>query len=356
MRLERLSISEWDDSLPQDPLEVFYSAPALGVLEDHWSGDLRLYGGYKGQQLVGLAPVFIREHRLGRLVASPPVGFGIGRLGPIVMPTSPKQRKVEGVNRTFINKLIEKTDATDRFTLFRMSCDIQYNDPRPFKWAGFDITPAFTYRLDLADTTPDEVLASFSRDLRRDIRKRDEAEITIRNPEQTVDYAEQIYHSMQDRFRQQGTKHPLSWEFFRDLIVALEDNARVYVAESDDGQFLSGMVALYGNGTVYNWKGGAKPTGIETSVSPNNLLHWQIIEDTFKDPSLDEIRQYDLYTAKNSRLSRYKSSFGGQLVPHYLVESAGVEMKLAKQLYETSKQQSFPFSKSLIVDKLAKGK
>lgn len=355
MRLEQLSFAEWDEQLPQDPLEIFYSADALRIIDDHWSGELRLYGGYKGQQLVGLAPVFIRQHRLGRLVASPPIGFGIDRLGPVVMPTSPKQRKKEAVNRKFITKLIEEIDATDRFTLFRMSCDIQYDDPRPFQWAGLDITPAFTYRLDLDSTTPDEVLSSFSRDLRRDIKKRDEVGITVRREPNTSEYLERIYRAMQDRFREQGTEHPISWAFFRDLVGGLEDNARVYVAESDDGEFLSGMVVLYANGTAYYWKGGAKPSGVDCSVSPNSLLHWQIIEDTFTDPTLESITAYDFYTAKNSRLSRYKSSFGGRLVPHYLVESNGVEMKLAKGLYKKSKQQSIPFSNSLVVEKLAKG-
>ena len=91
------------------------------------------------------------------------------------------------------------------------------------------------------------------------------------------------------------------------------------------------MIVLYADDTACNWKGGAKPSPLDTSVSVNNLLHWEIIEDIVTDPALHSITTYDFYTANNERLSRYKSSFNGSLVPYYTVESNGVPMATAKK-------------------------
>lgn len=345
MRLEELSISEWGDALPDHGFEDFHSPKALQVINEHYSGELRLFGGIKGQELVGLVPIFVREKLIWRVVTSPPVWFGVGRLGPILMPTSPKQRKRESVNKEFSQKVIKAVGADEPTTLFRMACNIYYDDPRPFHWAGFDVQPGFTYRLNLTSTTSDQLLKSFSRDLRQDIRKKDETEIMIRT--QGTKGAKKVYQAMQDRYREQGTSQPISWEFIRDLLEAFEDRVRVYVAESKTGEFVSGMIVLYSNDTAYNWKGGSKPSDQSTSVSPNNLLHWRIIEDILEDPTLSPIKWYDFYTANNERLARYKSSFSGTLTPYYIIESANLPMTVAKKIYRTAKLQKVPLGDRL---------
>ncbi len=349
-----MSLSEWDAALPKTGFDIFHTTDALEVLESHWAGELRLFGGFKGDEPIGLLPVFIRHHRFGRIISSPPVGFGVGRLGPIVMPTSPKQRKRESVNKRFIENVVEALDATDQFTLFRVVGSTTYTDPRPFKWNGFDATPRFTYQIDVDSTPADEVLKSFSRDLRNDIRSRDEVGVSIRRGEDGD--AEKIYEAMVDRYQRQGRSQPLSWEFVDDLLAAVGDRARIYVAESDSGQFLSGMIMLYADGTAYNWKGGTKPAEIDTSVSVNNLLHWKIIEDIITDPELDSTTTYDLYTANNERLSRYKSSFNGSLVTYYTIESNGVPMALAKKAYRNALSKTIPQGKQLLIGNILKNK
>lgn len=352
MRVEELSFSEWETALPDTGFELFHTVDALEVLDTHWSGDLRLFGGFKGQEPIGLLPIFVRQNRVGRIVSSPPVGFGIGRLGPVVMSTSPKQRKREAVNKEFVRKVIETIDATDQFTLFRVVGNTTYNDPRPFKWNGFDTTPDFTYQVDVESKTADQLLKSFSRDLRNDIRNHDEVGISIRR--QTDGDVKKIYDAVVNRYQKQGKNQPLSWEFVEDLLDAVDDHVRVYVAESASGEFLSGMIVLYADDTAYNWKGGTKPANIDTSVSVNNLLHWKIIVDLIDDPSLDSITKYDFYTANNERLSRYKSSFNGSLVPYYTIESNGVPMALAKKAYRKAMSKDVPHGKQLVIEKVLK--
>lgn len=99
--------SEWEAASSPEGYELFHTRDAVGVVAAHWSGDLRLFGRFKGQEPVGLLPLFVRETRVGRIVSLLPVGFGIGRLGPVVMSTSPKQRKREVVNKNSSKTLLK---------------------------------------------------------------------------------------------------------------------------------------------------------------------------------------------------------------------------------------------------------
>lgn len=45
MDLTTLSLDEWRDALPSSGFEVFHTAPAIEVVDDHAGGDLRLYAG-----------------------------------------------------------------------------------------------------------------------------------------------------------------------------------------------------------------------------------------------------------------------------------------------------------------------
>jgi len=329
MRIESLTLAEWDNALPDDGFEVFHTPEALSVLDEHASGELRLYGGFKGQQPVGLLPAVVQERSLGTAVLSPPPGMGVPRLGPVLMPTSPKRRKREKVNSTFTEQVLDELAADRRTTLFRMICNTEYVDPRPYVWADLDLDTAFTYRLDLGETTADAVLDSFSKSLRREIRDGRDLDVTV--TQEGIGGARAVYEHTRERYAEQDRQFPISWPYVRDLIVALDERARVYVARTPEGEFLSGITVLYSNDAAYFWQGGSRAT--YRNVSVNSLLHWRIVEDVVTDPPLDSVHHYDLMGANTERLCRYKSKFGADLVPYYVVESPGRHMDVAKRAY-----------------------
>jgi hypothetical protein len=327
MNVEELSLSEWDEYLPATGVEVFHTTPALRVLDQHTRGRLRLFGGFKGDNPVALCPVFEQQRRPGRLVVSPPPSMGVHRLGPVLMPNSPKRRTAELVNRRFVEGLLDTLDANTSLTLFRIVCSADYTDPRPFVWRGFDLQPRFTYVLDLADVTPEEAMRPFSKSLRREIDE--DVDVTIDVEGRAG--AREICESVTDRYDEQDEPSPLQWPFVRDLVGALDDACRIYVARDADGDYLSGMLVLVSDGTAYYWQGGASAT--HDGVSVNTLLHWRVIRDVIDAPELADVTQYDLVGANTERICDYKRKFGGRLVPYYTVESSGIGMELAKSAY-----------------------
>lgn len=329
MDVRQIDLDEWDEALPSSGFEVFHTAPALRVLDRHVDGELRLFGGFKGQQAIGLFPAFVTEKPVGRAVVSPPPSMAISRLGPLVMPNSPKQRKQEKVNGDFTREVLERLDVQSRLTLFRMVCSPEYDDPRPYRWDGFDVEPNFTYRLDLDSASRDDLLTSFSRDLRTDIKEWEDIDVDV--TVEGVDAARNVYRIVQERYESQNVSFPLPWAFVRDVLEELPNRSRVYIARGPDGEFLNGLLVLYSNDAAYTWIGGTSVT--HEGVSVKKLLEWQIITDVIDDPPVDSVDTFDMNGANTERLCQWKSAFGGQLVPYFTVESGGPTMDVAKKAY-----------------------
>lgn len=330
MEVRELHLSEWGEALPSSGYEIFHRPEALSVIEDHAPGtDMRLYGGFKGEQVRALLPLFVRRLPLGgRIVSSPPPGLNVPHLGPAVMPVSPKQRKRERLNEQFIEDVIDRLELDSR-TLFFMVCSPEYEDPRPFTWADQSVDVSFTYNLRIGDQSPEEVLRAFSKSRRREIRNGEDMDLVIERGDESG--ARRIYEQTVDHFAAQDEHLGLTWPFVRDLYRTLGDRMRVYCARSPDGEFLSGIIALYSDDAASFWLGGVRTE--YGGISANTLVHWAIIRDVAEDPVLDSVTRYDMVGAGERRLSRYKSKFNPNLDRYYVVDSGGVRMRLAEAAY-----------------------
>lgn len=329
MEIRSLDISEWRDALPTTGFDLFHDADALEVLSDHTTGELQLLGGFKGDRPVGLFPAFVRSTSAGRTVLSPPPARGVPRLGPLVMPASPKRRKRERVNNSFVDGVVDHLGLDDRLTVVRIVSSPAYPDPRPYEWQSMRVSPSFTYQVD-ATGDPDELLSSFSKSLRREIRDGEELPVSVER--EGLDGGMDVYEDARRRYAEQEEPFHLPRVYVRDLIDALGDRARPYVARDEDGNYLAGILALYSNDAAYFWLGGTRTTVGGTAL--NGMLHWRILQDIVEDPPVDTVTRYDLVGANTERLCRYKAKFGGQLIPYYVVESRGALTSVAKKAYE----------------------
>lgn len=328
MDVTTLTLTEWDDALPDAGFEAFHRGDALELLDRYAPGDLRLLGGFKGTQPVALLPVFVRDRMFVRSVVSPPSGLAVPRLGPLLMSNSPKQRKREEVNRTFVDAVFEELDLDSRRTRFRMRCSPSYADPRPYTWRGLDVRTAFTYRLTVDDgTDADDLLGAFGRAHRREIRERADLGVTV--AEEGVEAAREVHDRTAKRYAERDVEYPLPWAYVRDVVRDLDDHARTYVARDPSGAFLGGVTVLLSNDVAYCWQGGTDAAYGDVSV--NTLLHWHVIEGLLDAPS---ITQYELTGGDAARVCSYRSKFDADLTPYYVVESGGVRTQLLQRAYD----------------------
>ena len=334
MQLERLSLSEWEESLPDRGFEPFHAPEALDVLDDHVAGDLLLLGAFKGDRPVALLPIFEQTKSVGRMLVSPPPGRSVSRLGPVLMPASPKRSKQEKLNREFAELVLEELDAEDTTTLLRMTGNTEFSDPRPYVWADYDVETLWTYRLKVGDESPGSLLKDASKSLRREIGDARDLDVTVEREEDDLDGARSVFEETRKRYAEQGRTLSLSWDYVSDMVETMleTDRARVYVARDGEGRFLTGITVVYSNDAAYFWQGGAR--SIHEGVAINSLVHWNIVEDVAKDPPRETVDTYDLLGANTERLCKYKAKFGSELTPYYRVETGGVKMAAAKKAYE----------------------
>lgn len=329
MNVHEVSLSEWEDVLPTAGIEVFHRPEVLRVMDAHATGELRLFVGFRGQEPVGVLPVFLRTVLGVTVVLSPPPGLSVSRLGPVVMAKSPKRRKQENLNHAFTEAVLDAIRADNALTLLGMVFSTEYDDPRPYQREGFDVEPRFTYRLDLGDTDEDEILNGFTRDLRSEIRRLEDTSLEVKVGGAAD--AIRVYDDYRARFAEQGVEFPTPRAYTRDLVATLGDRARVYTVESPSGEFLGGISVLYSNDTAYFWQGGMRAD--YEGLSVNSLLHWRIIQDILSSSALGSVDRYDLGRAAVQRLGRYKSKFNPDLVSYYEVRSSKL-LLLAKKAYE----------------------
>lgn len=329
MRVETVDISTYGDLLPSAGVEPFHKPAFLRAAARHTSADLRLCAGYKGQQAVALLPLFVRERPFARAVVSPPPSLLIPHMGPILMPASPKPRKREQVNGKFTDAIVERFAGDDGpLDVFRMIAAPGYDDPRPYRWAGFDVESSFTYRLDLDVPSLDQLQKEFSSSLRRGIRSAEDLGVTV--DVEGIEGTRDVYEDVVARYAEQDEPFGPTWSYVRDVAKSMGADARTFVVRDPDGNYLSGIHVLYGDETMYFWLGGSRGDYEGTSV--NSYLHWKIIEDAYENR--EGITTYDLVGANTERLCEYKSKFAADLVPYYTIESSGVPMALAKRAYQ----------------------
>ena len=325
VRIER-DEERWNRCVERSPHATpFHHRAALDVLAEHANATLYPLIGYKGQEPVGILPLF--EIKKGPLSAvfSPPPDLWVPYLGPALCNFQKlKRRKVERRHRRFVDASLEliESECSPRYTLVRSGT--RYLDVRPFEWNDFEITPRHTY---VVDITPDreELLGGFSSDARSNIRSGEEADCVIE--EGGPEAIERTIEQVAARHEHQDETYLVEPEFVVDLYERLPEGAVRPYACRIDGEFVAGMVALEDDQTIYRWQGGAKP---DVDLPVNDMIDWRIIQDAKERGRT----RYDLVGANNPRLCKYKAKFDPELATYHSIQKGTRSMNVVSEVYK----------------------
>jgi hypothetical protein len=329
IEIERIETDrdQWNRCVQQSPqATLLHKFEALDVQATYSNTTLHALLGRKGQEPVGLFPVF--EVSKGPVTAalSPPPTLWVQKLGPAFLNMAKlKQRKAERRRRRFIEGVLEWIEAELNPRLLRFHAPEGVEDTRPFKWSDCDVTPKFTYVTDLRPGA-DALLEQFSSDARRNIRKYSDEAFTIEvgDGDDTVRIMEQV----QNRYDAQDEPFGVPAEFPRALWRALPDGQiRPYVFRID-GEFYGGIIATDDGETLARLYGGVTPDD-DVDLPINDLLDWHIMKDGIERGHF----RYDFVGAGDQRLNAYKAKFAPQLRTFYGAERTSLPMKYLLQVY-----------------------
>lgn len=317
-------LDRWNDHVSRSQHgTVYHRLEALKVQAEHSGAQLTPLVGYKGQEPICLFPVFSLSKAGIQGVFSPPPNLWVSYLGPVLLNFEHlKQRRAEKRHRRVVEAALEWIDdAFDpSYTHFRTACG--YDDPRPFEWNGFDVTPRYTYHVDLSPDE-EELLDSFSSDARSNIRTNAEYDVDV----EAVAAIERILEQVRLRHEEQGESYTVTPEFVAALYRRLPDGCvRPYVLRVD-GEFVGGMVTLADGCTVHRWQGGAKT---DHDLPVNDLLDWHIMRDAIERGETT----YNLVGANNPRLCDYKAKFAPEVIQYYSFGRRNAGLRFAAKFYK----------------------
>lgn len=329
IRIERAAgdeLERWDSYVDRSVhASPFHRRSVLELIARHHELTWYPLVGYKGEEPFGLFPLFETKEGPFTTVASPPSNTGVAYLGPIrVADNGRKQRKIEKEQRRFIEGVIDWIDTEIEPELVQIRCVDGFTDVRPFLWNGFDVTPSYTYVVDL-ERAPDALLASFSSDARRSIRRAEERDVDVEIGGPSV--IEPLNDLIRSRLEEKGVQYDLSAEMLSSIYDELgSERVRPYVCRHD-GDVVGGTFVLIEGETLYGWVGGVTPT---TDLPINEAVDWQIMQDGIEEG----LSRYDLHGAMEQGVTEYKSKFDPAVTPLFEVTRKSAGVKAATGLIE----------------------
>ncbi len=317
---------EWNRYVDRSPgTNPFYRAEALRLQAEDTGTELHLLAGFKGQEAVGIFPVF--EYSKGPLrgAFSPAPRSWSCYLGPSVLNVAKlKRRKADRRVQRFLQGCLAWIDE-HLSPLYTRFVAAEFEDVRPFVWNEYTVDPEYTYVVDLEGSEAD-LLGRFSSDARSNVRNADEDAYTIE--EGSLDDVERIVSQVEQRYENQGRSFQLSTEFARSVADALPEGAiRPYVCRVD-GEFLGGILVAESDSTRYRWQGGVKPDA-NVDIAINDLLDWAVMRDGLQSG----IDRYDLVGAGVPSINRYKAKFNPRLETNYTITAGSFGFDVAIETY-----------------------
>ena len=291
---------EWDDFVRLSVGSMPFATSAWLDCARAAGGDPVIHGCFRRGELVGaVSGLAVGRGRGSRLVTPPLLPHG-GFLYRAVHSDTPARR--ESGRNSAAASLIQFLSST--YASSRLTHAPELTDIREFAWAGWDVQPRYTYRLDLGDRQ--RVWQGLERRTRAVIRKAEEADFLFKrldDPQLLRRQYELVY----------SDRPPVEAALVERLVAAAQEAGltEMYVVEAANGQAASAVVFARGSDCVYAWVAGADPAFRDSGAT--SLLYWKFLEQT-------SFGHFDFVGANIPGIALFKRGFGGELVTYYHTE------------------------------------
>lgn len=290
----------WDKIVDNSPQGTVFSKTIFSEALNQVLGKCHtIYGIFKNTNLIGGCPVYSRKRFGFKMTILPSL---IPYSGIILKPPSSKySSQNESLRLKIENLLCQK--LSNEYDYVYLANHPSLQDIRGFVWNGWQIHIRYTHVIDLKDYSLDKI-DPFTR---RRIKKATEHGVKISESndiERVVDLVAKSYlrHSAMPPF----PKHYLTGLFERGIY-------NLFIAQNPKGEILSGMIVIKDPPIAYGGILGSEPEALKTGV--NSLLLWSVLSSL-----AGEFEQFDFMGANVQSIAKFKSNFGGNLIPYYVCE------------------------------------
>ncbi|OQY27149.1 MAG: hypothetical protein B6244_11460 [Candidatus Cloacimonetes bacterium 4572_55] len=267
------------------------------------NNDVEAYGVFhKDRQVAGLT-AYVRRRGPLRVVAAPIMSF----YHSLALPDYPTSYRRTLNRHEQLHALLPALES--RFDSIELRLDPSIRDIRPFIWRGWEIRVSYTYRLSL--DSDQAVQIGFNRNFRKLIRRGEDAGLTAipcRDIEGIVHLHRKVYDAQQ-------IAPPLTDRQMEKLLTDIFSSnlAEGWGAYDPEGKLVAVDVTIQDNKRAYMFLSASDPDRRQTGASAFLRRH------LFRQLR-ERMPEVDLTGADISRVARFKSSMGGELIPYYRVK------------------------------------
>jgi hypothetical protein len=310
----------WDRFMEESPYgSVFHRWDFLKIVEKHTGSRFLPCSITKGERVIAILPLFTRKIMGVRMVTSPPHGAAIPCLGVVPLASfdglrqDRKEQYLEIIGTELAGEL-ERLKAD----YFFMALPMGFQDARIFQWLGFEVTPNYSYVIDL--TPPlDQLFEGFKNKRKTAIRKSLKSGYTFHMDHDVGE----LYHLITGRYDALGQTMGIPGiAYLQDLTRDLPDLLRVCTVREGDRVVASTLVTRYKD--VKFWLGLTK-----AASTTNDFLVWQVI----REARAQGFASLEIVGANTRHLSLYKNQFNPALISSFVITRKNWLARAAEAVY-----------------------
>jgi lipid II:glycine glycyltransferase (peptidoglycan interpeptide bridge formation enzyme) len=186
---------------------------------------------------------------------------------------------------------------------------------------GFgDVQPRFVFAIDVEGKTDEELLATFSQEWRRNIKKAEKSEVNVR---QATFSDLETFHTLYKETAKRDKFTPRPLNYFKQMWKSLNENSnnlaemRLYIAEQENICHAACLWVRVGKHVWYTY-GASSTSGRE--LRPSNAIQWQMMRDA-RDAGAGIYDMRGIAATLNEKsplfgLLRFKIGTGGKVIQY----------------------------------------
>lgn len=331
--LSENEIDVWDEFVDKSPYgTIFHKYEWLKIAEEHAGMKFLPVAVNKGNTVVSLLPLFIKNKYGFRLLLSPPNSCAIPHLGPVFNIPATNRYVYEKTYINIIDAIIEFVEVKLGFDYIRIIHTPQIFDIRPYLWEKYNVNPNFTYILNLKNKN-EEIYKKFYTSIRNNIKNaKKNRDILISH---CMEHSYDTLSLVKERYSEQNRSFKVSENYIKNLMNSSFAQNIESVSLIHNGNLIAGTIDLMDRNHICSWLGTVNRKMNITGAG--ELLLWE----TLKEYRNKGYTTYDLVGANTRHLCDYKAKFGPDLVQYFVVYKASVKGKLALKLMNFYKKGSY---------------
>ena len=186
---------------------------------------------------------------------------------------------------------------------------------------GFgDVQPRFVFAIDVEGKSDDELLATFSQEWRRNIKKAEKSEVKVRQ----ANFSDlETFHTLYKETAKRDKFTPRPLNYFKQMWKSLNENSnnlaemRLYIAEQENVCHAACLWVRVGKHVWYTY-GASSTSGRE--LRPSNAIQWQMMRDA-RDAGASIYDMRGIAATLNEKsplfgLLRFKIGTGGKVIQY----------------------------------------